>query len=785
MTNEPASTSGFPSWSFVFPSDVLNKHFTLALYGQDPVTDLWYYWDFATSIYKQFPSTANGQYTALLNILTPSTPPGTGNTTVTVTLPSGQQLQSGVVAMFIGTCTGIPVTNGVPASPTLSTNPGEMFSIFELTYATPVGGTAPILDIDISNIDQVSFTYTVVSTGTVPFPMATIGSPVAQASLFSQFAAAFPAGSPFNECLIVGQDAAGTQKCIVAPQDVIQSVTIPDALSYLAPAGTPGTSDLFANNSYFYLVTETSPNGESLPNSQAVFGGFLKTTQGTATASEIDLGWQTGGSPCSYTPANPLATGINIYRATGPGAIPPTTPAVPTQISDYGLITSQSISDWNNQPGPFYVDSALTAGAKTPPSSSYGFSALSTWFDAPLRDFFGYYLLNRFQLYQSNQTGGSNGTLWLGKVQWVWPKAGQPITSATYIDANGKAHPVNATWQWGDGTQAYLALQLVGNAYDPTNYTNANLAQTSGLTAGEYQGAVVNIYFPYFLGNTGLGSVNLPATLTDMAVSNFALSNAPAWLANASNDPSQMVFGCSGVFATPNDPDALVQAFPLLATNALTNIENVIVSALNRGIATGYGFALAPQQYTCLYAFNGLPTLTAQANAVPVGTYTYYLSGLLPNGAETALTWGVTVAVTAASAVQLLWDPLPSSLYQQVNIYRQTAAGQPVLVGTVANSSGSLATSFTDTNQPVTQPTNGAPYLFYPSWNDQAAAGFVPSNLYSAFMHQNATADPTNGISINGLTYGYPFDDQGGFSTNINYGTAFPTTVTFTISSLT
>lgn len=785
MTNEPASTSGFPSWSFVIPADVLHKHFTLALYGQDPGTDQWYYWDFATSSYQLFPSTANGQYTALLNVLTPSTPPATGNTTVTVTLPSGQQLQSGVVAMFIGTCSGIPVTNGVPASPTLSTNPGEMFSIFELTYATPVGGTAPILDIDISNIDQVSFTYTVASTGTVPFPMCSIGSTVAQATLFSRFAAAFPAGSPFNECLIVGQYPAGTQKCIVAPQDVIQSVTIPDPPSYLAPTGTPGTPDPFANNSYFYLVTETSPSGESLPNSQAVFGGFLKSELGAATASQIDIGWLTATSLGTYKPVNPLATGINIYRASGPGVLPPSLPAVPAQINDYGLITSQSISDWNAQPGYFYADGALTAGTRTPPSSPYGFSALSTWFDAPLRDFFAYYMQNPFQLFQFNQAGSSNGTLWLGKVEWLWPKKGQPITSATYVDDKGTTHSVGATWQWGDGTQAYLALQLVGNAYDPTNYTNANLAQTSGLTAGEYQGAVVNIYFPYFQGNTGLGSVNLPATLTDMAVSNYGLSNAPAWLENASNDPSQMVFGCAGVFATPNDPDAVAQAFPLLAANALTNIENVIVSALNRGVANGYRFALSPQQYTCLYAFSGVPTSTAKKDAVPAGTYTYYLSALLPNGGETALTWGVTMTLAAASAVQLLWERLPTALYTQVNIYRQTSAGQPILVGTVANTSGSPASSFTDTNQPVTQPTNGAPYLFYPSWNNHTAADFVPSNLYSAFMHQNATADPTNGISINGLTYGYPFDDQGGFSTNINYGTAFPTTITFTISSLT
>lgn len=782
MTNEPASTAAFPSWTFAIPADVMAAGFEIAIYGQDPSSSNWLYWDFTTSAYVQFPAGTSGQYSSPLFTVPAA---AGGATSYEVSLPASQQVQSGVVALFIGGASGIPVTNGTPASPTLGTNPDDVFSIFEFTYATPANGSDAILDIDISNIDQMAFTYTVASTGSVPFPMASIGSSVAQATLFSSFADSFPAGSPFHECLVLGQSSAGTQLRLVAPQDVLQAVTAPVAPSYLAPGGTPGTSDPFATqSSYFYLVSEGSPTGETVPNPQGVYGGFLLNASGQPAASQISIGWLNGTSTGPYVPVNPTATTINLYRAAAPALEPGTPPPAPVQTSVYKLITSQSISAWNKQPDCCYVDDALTTGTQVPNTSSYGFSALSTWFDQPLRDFFAYYMQNGFQFYQFNQTGGANGTLWTGNVQWVWPNEGQPITTSTYIDDSGNATPITATWQWGDGTQAYLALQLVGNAYDPDDYSSAPAGGT-GLVAAEYQGAVVNIYFPYFIGNTGLGSVNLPATLTGMATSNYSLSNAPFWMNNAVNDPSQMVFGCAGTFATPNDPDALAQDFTLLAANALTNIENVIVSALNRGVATGYGLKLGPQQYTCLYAFSQAPQAAAQANAVPPGTYTYYLSAVLNNGAETALTWGQTITLPAASTVSLAWGPLPAALYSQANIYRQGSDGTITLVGTVANSTASMAQSFTDQNVLVTQPTSGAPYIFYPSWNDTGGATYVPSNLYSAFLHQNATAQATGGISINGLAYGYPFDDQGGFSTNINYGSSFPTAVTFTISSLT
>jgi hypothetical protein len=776
----PATGPGFPTWTFTIPVSIANMGLQIAIYGQDPSSSAWMYWDPSASSYTTFPSSANGQVTTPLIDAAQ-----TGHmlpATFTVSLPATQYLQSGVVAMFIGGSSGIPVSSGVPASPTTSTNPDDLYSIFEFTYGIPAGGTAASLDIDISNIDQVGFTYTVQSSS-APFPLSLVGSTVTQATLFSQFAAAFPAGNPFSECLVYGQETIGgnvQQLRLLAPQDVLQDIMPPDAPSYLAPTGTPTSPEPFAESTYFYLVSETSPTGETAPNSMGVFGGFLLGSSGQPQAAGIDIGWQSGGTPVAYAQANPSATGLNLYRASGPATSAGSTPP-PVPTTGYGLLTGMSIADWNAQQGYVFLDESTSVGTQAPRSSSYGFSALSTWFDPPLQQLFEHFASNPFVLYQFNQGGGgSSGTLWTGSVIDVTPNAGDAITGLEYIDENGKSQAIGTAWTWGDGTQTYKVLQLVGNAYDAADYSNVPVAGASGLTQGEYQGAVVNVYFPYFTGNTGLDSI-------DLSSGSYTLPDAPSWLNNAVNSPSQMVFGCAGTFATPNDPDAVAQdaSFPVLAANALTNVQNVIVSALNRGIATGYGSGLMPLQYTCLYNFSQAPEATSGSSTLPAGTYTYYLSGTLNDGSESVLSVPQSIVLTQASAVELAWLPQSVALYTQANVYRQTGTGTIQLVGTVPNSGTSPTTTFTDTNGTLpVQPTNGAPFLFYPSWNDPSASGFVHSNLFSAFLHQNASADPASGISINGLVYGYPFDDQGNFSTNINYGTDIPSSITFGITSL-
>lgn len=754
--------AAFPVFNFNVPKELVaptGPGFCYALFGKDTGGN-WKYWDADKSAYESFGSSSGMNTTCLNQVSTNS---------FAIQLPSSDTLVSGVAALFAGSSNGIPVTSGVPGTPTLTTNPNDHFGIFEITYTAPSsGGTGQSLDIDISNVDQIGLTFTVASSS-APYPLAEVGIPITQSDLVAKYQSVFSSGSPFLECLNTAQNQ------LVAPQDVLAAVTAPNALSYLAPGGTPpANTQGFLEHCYYYMVSETTSSGETAASPSA-FGGFLLGKDGSPTASKIALGWQRGASPVKYIPTNPQATGINIYRApVAPTNAEQPIPKAPDRAS-FELLVSMSIDAWNQQPGYCYEDDAVNAADPTerPKSNSYGFSPLSKWFDTPLKSYFEHYINNTFWVHQTSQISGeANGTLWTGKVLKVTPNQGAAITSQTYISKDGKQKSIDATWAWGDGSASYYVLQLVGNAYDAANLSNYQLATGKTYTAGEYEGAVLNIYVPYFVDNCGAASLDFPAGQT----AEYTLPPAPAWMTNAQWPPSAQVFGCTGVFATGQDPDALSQesAFVGLATDALTNLENVIVSALNRGICETGTKWLDPMQYTSAYQFSkeaNVVSTNSEITQVPPGVYTYALSGVLPNGAETALSWSQTVLVEKHGFVELQWLPQSASLYTQALIYRKTLGGSYERVGEVSNSSDKPATGFKDTNGSL----EGTPITFYP------VTPTAVSNLYSGFLHKNYTADPMDGISLNGLVYGYPFDDQGSFSTNINYGSALPSSITFTV----
>ncbi|OSQ37833.1 hypothetical protein TMES_12610 [Thalassospira mesophila] len=755
---------------FTLPASVVSLGFSYVIFGKKSATDnTWHYWDAATGAYVDFATSGASNNTACLNtpILT------AGNNTVAVSLPTDQSLASGLVVMFVGPATGISVNQGVPAAPTPGSNASDRFGIFELNYIAATATDNPTLDVDISNIDQISFTFTVTSIPTAPFPLAKVGSPVSTPDLMTRFGNLFPPTSPFSECL--GQNPAR----LIAPQDILQAVKTPVAPSFLAPSGPPTAGGSFTDHSYFYMASETTPFGETAASFPGAFGGFLLNTAGDAQAQGIKIGWQVAGAPVKYKPINPAATGINLYRASiAPLKAGSNVPASPAR-NDFTLVKSMSISDWNAQPDYCFFDDVSASSGTAPKSSSYGFSALSTWFDAPLFAFFDHYQSLLFSFHQFAQETGNHGTLWMGKVVSVTPKTGEAIPDLSFTDENGTSHPISLTWQWGDGTQTYLALQLVGNAFDENDLSQTNLMPSQSLQTGEYQGAVVYVYFPYFSENTDLTQLTLP--LSDTV---YQVPKAPSWLANLSWSPSAMVFGCTGVFASSSDPDAIAQSsdFPGLATIALPALENVVVSAFNRGIATGYSFALDAMQYISLYQFGAAATpVASDNNTLPEGTYTYSLSGVLPNGVETALSWSQSITLPTASQVKLSWLPQSSALYGRVNIYRQGSVGNCGLVGTVANTADVPAVCFIDKNSMVQQPISDAPFVFYPGWSKTDG---VKSNLYAAFLHQNWNLNPATGISLNGLVYGYPYDDQGSFSTNINYGTALPDMISIDVMPL-
>jgi hypothetical protein len=273
-----------------------------------------------------------------------------------------------------------------------------------------------------------------------------------------------------------------------------------------------------------------------------------------------------------------------------------------------------------------------------------------------------------------------------------------------------------------------------------------------------------NIYKPFFSNN--MDPTEFPG-----------LPPAPSWMPHADQSPADMIFSADGVFNS-GDPSAANAGYQ-------SDLGNAIASAFNRGLAdqtsiSPSNWASNPALYSVAATTGTLPAnqayyyvITAETgyddgtNSYTFGESVISLERMLPESSSTQgaiLTWQ---QINPAGVGGVTFG------YTDYHIYRSTTQGSGYTrIHTISNESGTPATTWTDSGSP-----DGtiAPPVFY-------AEGST-SNWYSAYWHLNSTNDPTNGVSINGLAYGYPYDDQGGFSTNIQWvsasdGSGVPETVT-------
>ena len=115
-------------------------------------------------------------------------------------------------------------------------------------------------------------------------------------------------------------------------------------------------------------------------------------------------------------------------------------------------------------------------------------------------------------------------------------------------------------------------------------------------------GDVINIYEPFFSMNT-IGVVAGGAPVMPSWIG-AAAGTVPAVSPSQYESPGQMVLGCDGVFASnSNDPDVAGSAADQAA---LGGIENCIVSAFNRGIATNYN--IVPDNWAAFPILQGCPS---------------------------------------------------------------------------------------------------------------------------------------------------------------------------------
>lgn len=364
---------------------------------------------------------------------------------------------------------------------------------------------------------------------------------------------------------------------------------------------------------------------------------------------------------------------------------------------------------------PFFTDNGATGTSATPPASNYNYEPLNQYFTAALHDFFEYYKTNTFEI----DLAGEVATKWTGKTQ--------------SITANGNT---------------YTALVLTGE---------------QGVYGNNYAGLTANIYLPFFSSNID------PAAVPSMST----LPPPPSWLINPSESGSSMVFGADGVFDMPDNTGVAKPASPLSTapTAIVKDIMNPINAAINRGLTPrkvngAWTNIIPPMYWSQAPLFPLTATISQTGGFLTQNNYYYAITGVNVNGdtsnKETVPGNIVTVPFSSLSpantnTVTLTIPNTGQTTFSQFNIYRGNTPDTLLNIGSVTAG----ITTFTDNGH-----TTGGT-IQPPSALMNAPGQLV--NWYAAYLHQPD-------VSINGLAYGTPYDDQGGFSTNVNlpYTTQVP-----------
>lgn len=768
--------------NFNIPTDVANQGVHVGLYSNSSGL----YLDPTSHTFQALPASgtqlplitlANGTYTQPVKYQ--------------LAIPAGQDVISGELFIFIGPVhSGLPVVGtGTPqvAAPKAAPDPAtpstpDNFAQFEFNYKE-TAGPGQGLDIDISAVDSTGFPFSLVypSSANLPFPLNPLGITLDQTDLNVNFKSAFSNGGIYSQFPEFTQGATFAQiqdpgsLQVVAPQDILAVESSPPVLNTAIPTAD-ASSNLVGGANYYYLVTAYSNN--VIDGSGGVVGETLASNivpvTNLAAGNSVQVSWS------AYF--DPNTAGYNVYRYSAtdgtaptndslfnliahlPGAGPTTSTTFTatfangaTSITVVGtpspaLAVGQSLSGPGIAPGATIsgvsgstvtISTATTAAATSAVSltaeavtytdtgavpqaqqisvnsaSNYGFNPLSEYYTSEIQAFFDHYTApNSFVL-------NRNGSLWIGNTVEYTPEA-----------------------SWNTAGATYTVLQLT--------------AQNDVAGTSIKRGQVVNIYEPIFASNTRFVTANAPPM--------------PGWMSGTGGtspyeSPSQMVFGCDAVFASNAfDPD--VAANGDLAT-ALGAIENSIVTAFNRGIATNYN--IPPDNWAAFPQMLNFPTVATDANSQVTTPVTYYYEVTAVNVyGETTPSLEVSATLNAGQSATLNWlngaNAAPATAYK---IYRGTTPDNLTLLFTTPNGQ---QTSYTDEGG-----TASATAL-----TNQYFSPGTTSNWYAAYVQTNSLLDPAAGVSINGLSYGFPFSDQGGVSTNILFPPgSIPANITVNLGEL-
>ena len=630
-----------------------------------------------------------------------------------LTVPLTQDVVSGELFIFIGTpATGLVYASSSVAAPKAAMSPALGTAGDNFAQFEFDYDTTAGLDIDISAVDSTGFPFTLVypTSAGLSFPLTTLGITLNQTDLNHNFEFAFSADGQYANYPEFEQCA--TFATMLSPND-LQVVAPQDILAAEDAPPTINAPVVNTGDANSHLATDCDYYYRITAFSNNEIdnsGGRLGETL-LSDYENVAASSLIGHSSItlSWDPYyDPNTAGYNIYRYSTADGATPTDDTVYNLIAQLYGVTTTSYTDEGAIPQAQQTSVAT--------ATNYGFNPLSEYYTAELQAFFAHYATpNSFSLHR-------NGALWVGNTVTYTPAA-----------------------SWNTTGASYTVLQLT--------------AQNSVTGTSIQQGDVLNIYAPFFATNTSYLGMQLPVM--------------PSWMqvqGNLYESPAQMVFGCDTVFASnAYDPDVAGNGD---LAGALGAIENSIVSALNRGIATNY--AIPPDNWAAFPQMLSAPIVATDSASQVTATTTYFYAVSAVNVyGETTLGLEVSATLEAGQSATLTWangaNAAPAIGY---NIYRGTSVNNLTLYKTL----GGQQASYTDTG--ASSSGGSAPTFQY----------FTPgttSNWYAALVQTNSTVDPVNGVSINGLSYGFPYSDQGGVSTNICFApNNIPATININLGTI-
>lgn len=505
---------------------------------------------------------------------------------------------------------------GKVSGPTPSTA-DFFYDVVEIALTGAAADAPDNLNLDCTQVDQLGIPFTLQVTPHDPNFGAGSGIVAAldrQTLVANYKAMAVGPLAPFADCVYPeGSDASAPYR-LLNPNDVINGQLLATSLQgTLAVSGAPGA--------WLASFTITGP------------GTPAPTNGGLRVGMPVSGPLMPAGATVSSLPGAPSGNTVVIASASSAASNPFTASTSPVEL--------------------FFV---------TPPVT-----ALATWFDAAIDNFFAWCKKNP-GLLQIEQNNNGNHIY-----------TGNLVQVGGIIDINGNSN-------------TYTVLQFTGG-----------------------NGEAYNLYYPFFSTNSAAGKT------TPFGAD---VPPPPAWWTPLKGlmyyaPPSLMVFGASGVFA-----DNTLQ--PLTAPNSsavLGAIENAVVTALGRGYAT---------------------------------TWQFLQGGITPGNPATTATVSLSGGATTAGLV----DGMDMASFQIANIPMTASipAGAPVSSFSVSSPQAILSTT----------PDLLTFSQFYPAGGTWSA--------FAHFLHNPA-------VTLGGRAYALPFDDQGGFSSDLNAATsvASPASVLVTL----